>query len=127
MRKRCSWIDDHKAWTTAEDDFLRAGRGTMTNKAMAVALPGRTPDAVSCRCRNLGLYKRDLRPPAPVAPLSKRFWVFSEVTVLRRHARSGPAYIRDRHLPHRTENAIGMMIKRLGLRGPRAGDLQVAA
>jgi hypothetical protein len=82
---------------------------------------------VSCRCRHLGLYKRDLRPPVPVEALSKRFWVISEIAVLRHHARSGPSYIRKRHLPHRTENAIGMMIKRLGLRGPRSEDLQVAA
>jgi len=119
LRKRCSWIHDHKPWTAAEEDFLRASRGTMSAKEMAAALPERTRDAVQSRCKQMDLFKRDLRPekpaPAPALPC-KRFWVRSEMDVLRRHHLSGPSYIKKWHLPHRSLDAIGQIISRLRIR-----------
>jgi hypothetical protein len=133
MRKRCSWINDHKPWTAAEEDYLRANRGAMTAAAMAAALPGRTRDAVQSRCQQLGLWKRDLRPEKPAGRMNKKFWLRSEVVVLRMHHLSGPAWIQKWHLPHRSQDSIGTAIKRL-VRVPMShpatavpADLQVAA
>jgi hypothetical protein len=114
MRKRCPWVHNHAPWLPQEEDFLRVNRGRLSSAAMAAALPGRTRQAVQSRCSQLGIYKRDLSPPAP--GISNRYWKASEVAVLRRHAKSGPAYIQQWHLPHRSQDAIGQAITRFGLR-----------
>lgn len=114
--KRCSWIHDHKPWTPSEEEFLRAHRGTMTSAAMAAALPGRTKEAVKSRCSQLQIFKRDLRPSAPIERLNARYWSGPEIAVLRRHGRSRPSFIKQRLLPHRSADAIGQMISRLRIR-----------
>lgn len=135
MAKRCQWIHDHRPWTFHEECFLRANRGTMNAKAMAAALPGRTQQAVKSRCSQLGIFKRDLRPPEPETAVrfNKRYWTGAEIAVLRRHARSAPAYIHRSHLPHRSRDAIGQTISRLRRQSqplpaaPAPADMEVAA
>lgn len=130
MAKRCPWIHDHRPRTYHEECCLRANRGTMTARAMAAALPGRTQQAVQSRCSQLGIFKRDLRPPEPETAVrsNKRHWAGAEIAVLRRHARSGPTYIHRWHLPHRSQDAIGQMISRLRRQSqPPPADLEVAA
>ena len=108
MRKRCSWIHNHANWTPAEEDFLRASRGTMSAKQMAAALPGRTEEAVQSRCTQLRIFKRDMRPPSPpLPPRSPRYWwTGPEIKILRAHVHIQPHLIQRWYLPHRTIHAI---------------------
>ena len=127
MPKRCSWIHDHKTWTPAKEDFLRASRDTMSAKAMAAALPGRTPDAVQSRCTRLSIFKRDLRPPAPVS------WPDEDIEILRGCSGAFPEVVQALHFPHRTAAAIRTKMAQLGVPTCTAvnvrssEDLQVAA
>jgi hypothetical protein len=132
LRKRCPWIEDHKPWTQAEEDFLRTSRGTMTAAAMAAALPGRTRDAVQSRCQQLGIWQRDLRPPKP-ANRAVRWWTTREIAVLHQCAGEFPEYLQAKHFPGRTEYAIKNKMRDLGIptwtavRRKADADLQVAA
>jgi hypothetical protein len=117
MKKRCAWIHNHKPWTPQEEDFLRAHRGTMSAKAMAAAMPGRTPDAVQSRCSQLGILKRDLavrKMPAEKHP--RYWWTMPEIAILHTHAHLQPHAIKSLYLPHRSIHAIGAKISFLGIR-----------
>jgi hypothetical protein len=115
MRKRCKWIHDHARWTQPEKDYLRASRGTMSAKAMAAALLGRTPEAVQSRCKQLKLFKRDLRPVR--APKRDwRRWSADEVAILKRHAGTlRPKTLCYLFLEGRTGSAVDVEIRQLGL------------
>jgi hypothetical protein len=115
--KRCQWIHNHKPWTPAEEDFLRENRGTMSAKALAAALPGRTQQAVQSRCSQLGILKRDLavrKMPAEKRP--RYWWTMPEIAILHAHAHLQPHAIKSLYLPHRSVHAIGAKISFLGIR-----------
>jgi hypothetical protein len=135
MSKRCPWIHDHKTGTQAEEEFLRANRGTMSAKAMAAALPGRTPDAVQSRRTQLRIFKRDLRPAAPASwpKCTRERWSADDIEILRDCVGGFPEAVQALHFPHRTASAIQTKMAQLGVprwtavRMSSSEDLQVAA
>jgi len=133
MRKRCPWIHDHKAWTRAEEDFLWQNRGKMSAAAMAAALPGRTKHAVQSRCQQLGIFKRDLRSPAPASLRKWVRWSTEDIDILRGCAGVFPEALREAYFQNRTDAAIRSKMSQLGIptwtavHAMRSDDLEVAA
>jgi hypothetical protein len=108
--------DYARSWTALDD--VRLGRFVAEGRLLSDISQAlvRTPEAVRRRCRRLGL------PPPPTAPArrARHRWTFHEDEVLRLHAGLSPAVLAE--LLGRTDNAVTLRLRSLGLRATREGS-----